>query len=442
MQQILFARQDTTDILSAAGLGSRHPWPWRVFASGYLFLVFLTFVLLTADIIAIHIVGMTVRAVLACLGLMLTIQALSLRERLVVDRTLGTLFLFFCFSVSFSFAQTVAPLHSVGYTAWVYVTLLAVITPLYNQALWGNPEDSFGIWMLVFRILGLMIPIEAAFFQSGPDLRPHLFFYEPSYAALFFTMYFTASLYLALDFHRKYWRDVALSLIVIATLSSATAILGLLLSLGLVILFSQRKALLFLCIVPLFIVAGVTAYLSLKDTPTGYLMFGFLEAGIDDPAALLQGIFARSGNRGLLVLMGVDVFQQHPITGIGIGSGATWNTVVPPPDYIRPYLSDVIGIKDNPFTSIPIELLAETGLLGFTGFALIILYIVHRTRRLGRPTTADGLFAKAALIAFLAGGLTLCGSSNFLRFYWWGAAAVGLGLATRYETLSPATPRS
>ncbi len=418
-------------------LGTHHPWPWRIVSSRYLFLVFLTVVLLTGDVVSFRVAGMTVRLVVVGLAIMLMIQYIYLRDKLLLDPQLVTRFFLLCLAVSFSMINTIAPLQSIGYIAWIYATVFLVMTPLYNQALWSKSEDSFGIWLLAFRIMGALLILEALFFPRGLDPRPHLLFYETSYAAMFFNMYFAASLYLALDYAHRYWWDVLFSLLVIVALASATAILGVLICLLLVIPFSKRKMLLLLCVVPTFLGGLIIAYLQLEGTHLGYLMFGFLEAGIEDPEKFLGALMGRSGNRGLLVMIGIDLFSQHPLYGIGIGSGNAWNTQMPIPDYVKPFLFETVGIRSNPFASIPVEVLAETGLLGFTGFLVIIAYAVHRTRRLKLPKTPEGFYAKATLIAFLAGGILLCGSSNFLRFYWWSVLALGLGLATRYESQQP-----
>jgi O-antigen ligase len=107
------------------------------------------------------------------------------------------------------------------------------------------------------------------------------------------------------------------------------------------------------------------------------------------------------------MLAGIQMFKDHPLGGVGLGNYET---------YYQRYARS-IGIdprlEEREAHSLPIEIAAETGVVGLLGFGLLVLAIVHRVyiaRR--RAIDPDDLALATGIGIALSGYLT---SSLFLH---------------------------
>jgi len=80
--------------------------------------------------------------------------------------------------------------------------------------------------------------------------------------------------------------------------------------------------------------------------------------------------------RYIQYLTGITVFLQHPVLGIGLGGALAWSI-----DKAHLFLTQ---------HSITLQLASETGLIGFTIYALAVATAMRRSAAALRATHADG----------------------------------------------------
>jgi putative inorganic carbon (HCO3(-)) transporter len=117
---------------------------------------------------------------------------------------------------------------------------------------------------------------------------------------------------------------------------------------------------------------------------------------------------------------GADMFMDHPVLGVGFGcSVIAWPLYAPPGLYTRGAL-----VTHNTF----IQVLSETGLLGFLPFVTLIGFSLYRSRQLAlEPATAD----LGAAIEVAIWGLVVCGMSGGYVLTWFPYLLLGLAAAAR-----------
>ena len=156
--------------------------------------------------------GSNIRLVTFTLGAT-AVTVLLEQGRFYFDRTLSLLFGGWCIAAALTAINSYDLTASLGYTAWIAFDFLLVIGVSYNVALRIDSESLMDMWILVFRIhvvlLGIELVVRHVLGLSSGASRPHLWFYEPSYVAIFLGGYLTSALYLSGCGERR-WGDVAL----------------------------------------------------------------------------------------------------------------------------------------------------------------------------------------------------------------------------------------
>jgi len=149
-----------------------------------------------------------------------------------------------------------------------------------------------------------------------------------------------------------------------------------------------------------------------------------------------------AGIREQLTVYGMELFAEHPVTGIGPGlfgqyyqldarEGWSWRGT-PLPKVGMPWVH-----------SLPVEVLCELGLIGAVAHAATLWLVVRRAWCARRSPGLDGQVAVAVLAVLAAGALAglvdLTFIKDWVRCCFW--LAVGLGLAVG-RSVSPDRPSS
>lgn len=149
-----------------------------------------------------------------------------------------------------------------------------------------------------------------------------------------------------------------------------------------------------------------------------------------------------AGIREQLTVYGMELFAEHPVTGIGPGlfgqyyqldarEGWSWRGT-PLPKVGMPWVH-----------SLPVEVLCELGLIGAVAYAATLWVVMRRAWRGRRLPGLQGRVAVAVLAVLAAGALAglvdLTFIKDWVRCGFW--LAVGLGLAVG-RSVSPDRPSS
>jgi O-antigen ligase len=389
--------------------------------------VFLSMLMLGGDKVAISISGLNFRVVFPLLMTAVALLYLKVERRISFDTTLGFFFFALCTAGALSVIGSQAPLKSVGYTIWVLFDFFIVISVCYNFAKLYDVELTLSLWLLVFRIHAVLLVLEfirnVAFHTFD---RPHLWFYEPSYLAVFMTGYYGAALYLALSRGRRYLWDVALIAVAVLTMSSATAIFGVLFATLFNVLIARQRLKLLIWSSLVFSGGLGLLYTFLKDTRYFQLTAGFLfqEGGINL-------ILERGGDRWPRVLIGWDAFLHHPWLGVGIGADDAYMHTAAYPEQVVGMLRAITDVRaGEPFCNIFVEVLGTMGIVGFIPFICILGYAAWRMSGLGQkqhPPPEAVVFLTAFFCTLLAMQL----DGTVLRYYVWSPLGLGLGCLAR-----------
>ncbi len=405
------------------------------FLSQDLFVLLMTLSLLTlgSDELAVQVGGMTLKIVFPLL--MAAFAALYIRrsKAITFDLTLGILFSLWAMAGLASTFQSYQPVKSLGYTTWILFNFFVIIGLCYNLAREYGPKVALAVWFLVFRIHAFLIFAEIAFkIVSRNFSRPSLWFYEPSYLAIFMTAYFAAALYMFLRQPRTYRLDFFLATTSMLAITSATGMLGLIFAVLLnFVIARQRIKLLIWSSVAVAAFLGIL-YAFFQGTPYYNLIAGFLFEGGD----LLQVLLLRGGNRVVRAMIGWQAFHQHPWLGIGIGADSAYMDQSAIPDQAMQYVRKFINVSEGqPFSNIFIEVLGTTGIIGFIPFAGILFFSGYKL--VSNIHKKDQAEAIAFLIGFFSILVALQVESTVLRYYLWSPLGLALGVIAHRRIAPP-----
>lgn len=294
----------------------------------------------------------------------------------------------------------------------------------------------------IYRICSALLFLEFSVKLAAPGLydtayrfRPHIWFYEPSYAAIYYAAYVGSSLYLVSSDCRWARRDLVIAILSMGMLVSATAFMGVMFSLLICLLFSKHrlKLVLISAVVVLLPALGTAFYL--QNNKIFLQIFGFLAKGDGSLYGLLMETVMRGGIRPMSFLWGIDAFRQNPWTGIGFGADQSYTagTALPPEaaQFLTPWLLNVYGA---PFINPFVEAAGTMGIPGLVAFCLLCAYPVVRFMQIRK--SPDATMTNALFVGFFVMFLTLQDSGTFLRFYVWSGYAMAIGSAARLRMAS------
>ncbi|MFO1104968.1 MAG: O-antigen ligase family protein [Amaricoccus sp.] len=143
---------------------------------------------------------------------------------------------------------------------------------------------------------------------------------------------------------------------------------------------------------------------------------------------------------------GMAMFREHPVIGVGFGQfGFSYASHVRAADFrsweVRKFVTD--AEEDwPPAFSLHVRLLAETGLIGYAIWLLLLGPPLVRALRLSGMTTIEGR-ANLAVAMTLSGWLLLGMSIDTARFFGgWIALGVGFALPVTGSLVAPAQGRT
>jgi O-antigen ligase len=117
---------------------------------------------------------------------------------------------------------------------------------------------------------------------------------------------------------------------------------------------------------------------------------------------------------------GLNMFLDHPLLGVGFGcSVIAWPLYAPQGLYTRGAL-----VTHNTF----VQVLGETGVLGFLPFVLLIGFSLYHSRKLA---LAPGTAGMGAAVEVAIWGLVVCGMSGGYVLTWFPYLLLGLAAAAR-----------
>jgi hypothetical protein len=381
--------------------------------------------LIGADRFGLRAGNMTLRVVFPVLVAACSLLYLRHQQNIRFPTALMVLFLLWGLAGAASSFESYDHYKSIGYTIWILFNFFIIITLFYNYAKYREPSETLSLWFLVFRIHGFLIVLETAsnLLTGMGGYRPHLWFYEPSYLAIFMTAYFGSALFMLLRQGRAYLLDFLLSALTMLLLASATGIFGVMFAILLNFFLARQRWKLLGGTLILGSLAIGTLFLFFQQTSYYHLIIGFLFSGKAD---VLDLILMRGGNRVVRVMVGWQAFLQNPWLGIGVGADNAYMDAHPYPDsawhYIRPWTDLETG---QPFCNAFVSVLGSTGILGFIPFTGILGYagvVLRRVRRGFGPEAA------AVLIGFFCTFLAMQLDGTVQRYYLWSPLGIALGM--------------
>lgn len=396
--------------------------------------VFLSMLLIGADRLGLRAGGLTLRVVFPVLLTGCGLLYLRYRQAITFPKTLMALFLLWSLAGVASGFGSYDPIKSVAYAIWTLFNFFIIVALFYNYARHVPPAQTLSLWFLVFRIHGILVALEfARNYMLGAAGRPSLWFYEPSYLAIFMTAYFGSALFMLLRQGRAYLPDFLLSCGTMMLVASATGMFGALFALLLnFIMARQRLKLLLGTLVVGGAAFGILFYF-FQETSYYQLLVGFLFSGNGNVVDL---ILLRGGNRVVRVLVAWQAFLQHPWLGIGMGADNAYMDTSPYPEdawrYIRPWTDLDVG---QPFCNVFISVLASTGVLGFLPFMGILVHAGAASLRQLRHNT--GPEAAAVLVGFFCTILAMQLDGTVQRYYLWSPLGIALGMVAYQDRNRP-----
>lgn len=350
---------------------------------------------------------------------MLAFAWLAVKREIKIDTKelalLVLLFISMLASAYFSFL----PMRSVSYICWFFIC----------YAFYFGVARSFtkiityeGVLKTV-RITGrLQIIICGAMALVGIE-RPSIFYYEPSYFVIALVPY----IYYSLGFFKngkvtKFSAvDVFLLVVLLFVSMSANLMLAILITACFHYVRLEIKYI-FIMVVGGLIVWGFTQwYYQTHDD-----LLAVTLANIYQSTDMLSAILERTGNRWPRMQLGIDVAQEHMLTGVGLGTfsdfSLSYNSAY---DYAKGMVWN--EPRGFPATNIFVELLAEGGVWVLLCFISFLLYIFRAPRSLDSHERDKFLEWRRVSIILL---LLLCIESSLLRPYFWFYLGILSGLSS------------
>ena len=386
--------------------------------------MFLSLLLIGGDLVAVHAGGLTLRLVFPILMLAFAFLFQRIGTAITFDRTLGFLFFLLAVAASISILGTLDVVKSVGYTVWVFFDFFIIIALAYNFAKLYPALLTLKLWFLVYRIHTALLLLELLrniVLRHSLD-RPHLWFYESSYLAIFMAGYFGSALFMLLREGRPYLRDFIIATVGMFATTSATGLFAMLFAVLLNFIVARQRLKLLLVTAALAAIFLGVLYLFFRNSIYYQLMAAFFFENDFSFDIVLN----RGGDRWVRILIGWGAFLQHPWTGVGIGGDTAYMSATPVPDFSRPYINQYTELYGQPFCNVFVEVLGTMGIVGFIPFVGIMLYAVWQAIK----SLTDRQISPAATAFFMGFFCTLLAlqfDGTMLRYYLWSPLGLALG---------------
>jgi len=403
----------------------RYPW---------VALILLSFLFIGGDVLAFRIGGMTFRFVAFTILAAAAMDILRASNRVFYDRGLIAVSSLLTLAACLSISQSYDTVRTIGYTIWMIFSFWVIIPLFFNFARDRPLEETIRVWFGAYRIqIGLLILEIGLRYATGTLAlttlgRPHLWFYEPSYAAIYFSAYLAASLYYVSCGMRRFGWDVIAASVGCLALASTTAIFGFGIAVFLVAMLSpyRWRMLGATAVVVTVVTAILVVYFS--STPYFKLILGFFSHA-KNPLDIIVAILARAGNRIPRAIVSWYAFVNHPWTGIGFGADQPYTTQVPGATLSQRYGAPWLSYRGSPFINPYLEAGGTMGAPGLVGLLLLTVDMIRRFLRLAKSHDPNANLAKGVFVGFFAMFLALQIEGTFLRFYVWSTFGLAYGAA-------------
>lgn len=394
-------------------------------------LFFLILLTAGADLVNVRIFGLTFRLVtlFSCVGIILLL--INYRNIYVHKITIYNLIgLVLTSLISLYFSYDI--FRTAAYTLWLIFIAIILFPYIYTIAIKIDKRLAIKYWIVANKIQAILLVMEAIIMmlngEFGFNERPHLWFYEPSYAAIYFSAYFSFSLYMIISYKFKFRWDLALASTTLLILTSATGIVAIIISVLVVASLTGKLIQLGSIFILIFFLIFYIMQNFYSDNFAYQLMFGFILNNVEGYYEAFLSILNRAGNRPARFLSGWEAFLAHPLYGIGFGADSTYNTINSLNNYAFADMSSVeIIIENNPFINPFIEMFGTMGILGGTIFIIFISTLIFNIRK-NYVSSDCPVEVKALVSGLIVMFLTLQIEGTVLRFYLWTLCALVVGV--------------
>ena len=378
------------------------------------FLFFLSMLFIGSDIFSISISGSTVRIIQFLLLIITFIYLLNKKYRL---SNIFTLILFLISNILSTFVS-VNQKASILYILWTIFNYMFIFCLFYSWTIRKSNTFIYNIWRRTFIIQGWLIIIQFLFGVFGVNLlssqnylgipRPALWFYEPSYLATYFIIFFTISMFMYMSTQeKKYRNDTILSIIFIGFITSSSGFIGVGIGFILCIIFvkipilnKMKGVMKAICIFLMCSISVYFIYPRIFDIFLGRLF--------------REGLVVSSGDRMYGWDIAFNIFKNHEIFGIGPNAYQTYTGLSTPP------------------TNVTLEILCYLGVLGIITFSIFIISIIIKGRKnIEKFGCENKLLGKAIILSFIVFVIVLQFNQNYLRLYMWMHMGIIAGLSNK-----------
>lgn len=380
-----------------------------------LVLIFLSMVFIGSDRISLDIGGFTVRFVQLILVLESFILFLQGKYKIIITIPMIAVVASHILSTIFTFDLRA----SLAYDFWLIYNFLFVLYVFYSYAKSTKKEKVIDLILFSFIIQSIYIYIQFIVGSLGYNdpffsmqhymgiYRPSIWFYEPSYVATYFSVYFALSIYLLINFKtRKYIANSINALLSLILITSTTGYLAigftifLMLILNIKTLLNINKKILLGVLVGIIIILVIVLNMNI----------GFIDVFLG--RIFRDGLVNSSGERIGNWMNTFNIFIQYPILGIG------------PNAYMR-YTG-----SGTPPTNVSLELLAN---LGVTGFGAFYYFIISILKKCYKKISETSIYNKAIVIAIIVFMVTLQANQNYMRLYLWMLLGICIGFTRKKD---------
>lgn len=367
---------------------------------------FLILLLSGADKYSIEIAGSTFKLVQIIMIFLLLFSLKKIKMEIKIIIIFIPFFLAHLISVLGSFDLK----RSIMFCFWYFFNFIFIITLLYSFISKAKYK-CFKMYMSIFRIIGtltiiqffsLLAGIKFSFlnFQEYKGIgRPALWFYEPSYLAMFLSIYYSINLYIYFNKKDKNTlKNLIYSMIYLVFTTSTSAYIILTITPFILTFFIKIKKDTIKTIMLMFtglILIIALIYIIKKDVVVVFIGRLF-ESGFSNS----------SGERTQTIMKGIEVFNSNKF---GIGGGA-----------YEKYLN-----THTPPTNILVEIASTLGILGLIGFLIfsVCMYIRYKQTK--------SIEGRALYFSLIIAFIMLQMSQNYFRIYIWIQIAMFLGISAK-----------